>query len=112
MATFDDAQRIALSLPGTEQVKTTFKVDGRNFLAVYPERIDPKKARVPNYDVLLVWVADLGDKEAYLRADPAKFFTVEHYEGYPAVLLRLAEVDTDELEQLIREAWMVRAAKA
>lgn len=109
MATFDDAQRIALGLPRTQQGKTEFKVDGRNFAAVYPERVDPRKARVPNYGVLLVWVADLNDKEAYLRSDPAKFFTVEHYDGYPAVLVRLDAVETDELEQLLREAWTVRA---
>jgi hypothetical protein len=111
MATFDQAQRIALTLPGAEQVGTTFKVKGRNFAAVYPEKVDPKKPRVPNYDVLLVWTADLDDKEAYLQSDPAKFFTVDHYNGFPAVLVRLDAVSVDELEQLIREAWEVRAPK-
>jgi hypothetical protein len=111
MATFEDAQRIALGMPGAEQVRTMFKVGGRNFCGVYPEKVDPKKPRVPNYGVLNVWVADLNDKGAYLASDPAKFFTVEHYNGYPTVLVRLDAVDVAELEVLIREAWMVRAPK-
>jgi hypothetical protein len=109
VTTFEDAQRIALALPGAEQVGTVFKVAGKNFAAVYPERVDPKKARVPNYGVFMVWVADLGDKEAYLKSDPAKFFTTDHYDGYPSVLVRLDRVDETELEQLIREAWMTKA---
>jgi len=111
MTTFEDAQRIALAQPGTELVATVFKIEGKVFAAVYPERIDPKKARVPNYDVLMVRVADLGDKEAYLKSDPAKFFTTDHYNGYPSVLVRLDQVDLAELEQLIHEAWMTRAPK-
>jgi hypothetical protein len=111
MASFEDAARIALALPGTARVKDTFKVRGRSFVAVYPERIDPKKGRVPNYGAVLLWVADLGDKEAYLQGEPGKFFTTDHYDGYPAVLLWLERVDVAELEGLIREAWTVRAPK-
>jgi hypothetical protein len=109
VTTFEDAQRIALGQPRTELVGTVFKVEGKVFAAVYPERVDPKKARVPNYEVLMVRVADLGDKEAYLKSDPDKFFTTDHYNGYPSVLVRLDQVDETELEQLIREAWMTRA---
>lgn len=111
MTTFEDAARIAVALPGAERVKDTFKVRGRNFMAVYPERVDPKKGRVPNYGAVLLWVADLGDKEAYLQGEPGKFFTTEHYDGYPAVLLWLDRVDAPELATLIREAWAVRAPK-
>jgi hypothetical protein len=111
MTNFEDAQRIALALPGTEQVCTRFKVGGRVFVAAYPEKVDPKKPRVPNYGVLMVRVADLGDKEAYLASDPATFFTTDHYNGYPDVLVRLDQVREGELTQLIREAWTVRAPK-
>ena len=110
MPTFDDATRIALALPGTERVKDTFKVNGHNFVAVYPERVDPKKGRVPNYGAALIWVADLDDKAAYLQSDPAKFFTTDHYDGYPAVLVWLDKVDEDELTQLITEAWTIRSS--
>jgi hypothetical protein len=108
MTTFDDAARIALALPDTERVKDTFKVGGRNFMAVYPERVNPKKPRVANYGAILLWVADLDDKEAYLQSDPAKFFTTDHYDGYPAVLLWLDRVDVTELERLLTEAWTIR----
>jgi hypothetical protein len=111
VASFEDARRIALAQPTAEQVGTVFKVGGKVFAAVYPERVDPKKPRVPNYDVFMVWVADLGDKEAYLKSDPAKFFTTDHYNGYPSVLVRLDRVDESELNLLIREAWMTRAPK-
>jgi hypothetical protein len=111
MTSFEDAQQIALAQPAAEQIGTVFKVEGKVFVAVYPERVDPKRARVPNYEVLMVRVADLGDKEAYLKSDPAKFFTTDHYNGYPSVLVRLDQVDEAELEQLIREAWMTRAPK-
>jgi hypothetical protein len=111
MTTFEDARRIAIAQPGAELVGTVFKVEGKVFAAVYPERIDPKKARGPNYNVLMVRVADLGDNEAYLKSDPAKFFTTDHYNGYPSVLVRLDQVDEAELEQLINEAWMIRAPR-
>lgn len=111
MPTFGEARAIALALPNTEFVANAFKVGGRNFASVYPEKVHPKKPRVPNFDVLVVWVADLNDKEAYLQADPAKFFTTDHYNGYPVILVRLAAVTTDELEQLLREAWTLRAPK-
>jgi len=60
-------------------------------------------------DVLMVGVADLGEKEALLAADPRAYFTVPHYDGYPAVLVRLAEADDTEVRELLVEAWM-RAA--
>ncbi|HEX4058000.1 MAG TPA: MmcQ/YjbR family DNA-binding protein [Galbitalea sp.] len=109
MANFDDVVRIALGLPDTERVKDTFKVNGRNFVAVYPEKIDPKKARVPNYGAILVWIADLDEKAAYLQSDPTKFFTTDHYNGYPAVLVWLDGLGDEELTQLLTEAWTIRA---
>jgi hypothetical protein len=109
MTDFEDVARIALALPDTERVKDTFKVNGRNFVAVYPERVDPKKGRVPNYGAILLWVADLDDKEAYLQSDGAKFFTTDHYDGYAAVLVWLDKLDVAELTQLITEAWTLRS---
>jgi hypothetical protein len=45
------------------------------------ERIDPKKPRVPNPEVLAVRVASLAEKEELLAADPEKFFTEPRYNG-------------------------------
>jgi hypothetical protein len=58
-----------------------------------------------------VRVANLGHKEALLSADPAKFFTEPHYNGFPAVLVRLDAVSVADLEVLITDAWRCQARK-
>ncbi len=73
------------------------------------ERVDPKKGRVPQPKVLAVRVANLAEKEELIAADPEKFFTEPHYNGYPAVLVRLAAVDEAELRELLTDAWRVMA---
>ena len=67
---------------------------------------------MPNPEVLAVRVADRGEKDALLASDTEKFFTEAHYNGYPAVLVRLAAVDTDELTELLTDAWRGQAPKA
>ena len=107
MATIEEAERIASSLPGAQKDEKSFlyRVSGRNFLWVYLERVHPRKRRVPNPEVLGLRVSGDDAKQDMLAAEPAKFFTTGHYDGYPAVLLRLAEVDAEELEELIVSAW-------
>ena len=118
MATQADVRRIALSLPETEEEKGRFAFSVRNkdklkgFVWVWLERLDPKKARVPNPAVLAVRVANLNDKNLMIAAEPTKFFTEPHYNGYPAVLVRLAEVSVAELRPLIAEAWRCQAPTA
>jgi hypothetical protein len=56
-------------------------------------------------------VEHLGAKEALLADDPAVYFTTPHFDGYPAVLVRLDRIPVDELEELIVEAWLARAPK-
>ena len=63
-----------------------------------------------NLDVLAVRVSGAEEKQQLLDADPARFFTEPHYNGYPAVLVRLAEVDVDELRALT-DAWWCMAPK-
>ena len=81
MATQDDVRRIALSLPETEEDPNRFAFSVRNkgkpkgFAWVWLERIHPKKARIPNPEVLAVRVADLDEKAALLAMDPDRFFT-------------------------------------
>jgi hypothetical protein len=117
MATQADVRRIALSLPGTEESTSDFAFSVRNkgkpkgFAWVWKERVTPKKPRVPNDGVLAVRVANLGQKEAILSADPVKFFTEPHYNGYPAVLVRLEAVTAEDLEVLLAEAWRCQAPK-
>jgi hypothetical protein len=117
MASQADVRRIALSLPATEEGDDRFAFSVRNkdklkgFAWVWMERIDPKKARVANPDVLAVRVANEGHKEALIAAEPKKFFTEPHYNGFPAVLVRLAEVNARELRMLLEEAWRCQAPR-
>ena len=115
MATQADVRRIALSLPDTEESKTDFafsvlnKGKAKGFAWVWKERVNPKKPRVPNSDVLAVRVANLGQKDALLAADSKRFFTEPHYAGFPAVLVRLAAVTTADLKILLADAWRCQA---
>jgi hypothetical protein len=114
MADEDDARRIALSLPeaGQDPKGFRFRVKDKAFAWSYMERVDPKKPRVRRPDVLAVRVTDEWDKQALLAVEARKFFTTAHYNGFPAVLVRLAEVDTDELEELLTNAWRCQAPRA
>jgi len=106
-----------MSLPGVEEAETDFaftvplKKKRKGFIWVWKERIDPKKARVPQPKVLAVRVASLEDKEILLRLDAEKFFTEPHYNGFPAILVRLSAVTVRELRPLIEDAWRCLAPK-
>lgn len=115
MASQADVRRIALSFPQSEEGDDRFAFSVRNkdklkgFAWVWMERIQPKKPRVANPAVLAVRVANEGQKEALISAEPTKFFTEPHYNGFPAVLVRLAEVNAKELRVLLEEAWRCQA---
>ena len=115
MATQADVHRIATSLPGVETSGTGFKFAVLNkgktkpFVWVWQQRVEPKKPRVPNPAVIAVRVANNTQKDLMLAADPAKFFTEPHYNGFPAVLVRLEAVKVAELRLLIEEAWRCQA---
>ena len=118
MASQADVRRIALSFPETEEASDRFAFSVRNrdklkgFAWVWMERVQPKTARVPNPGVIAVRVANLAQKDLILSADRAKFFTEPHYNGFPAVLVRLDAVSVDDLEMLIEEAWRCQAPAA
>jgi hypothetical protein len=115
MATQADVRRIALAQPDTEEAADHFAFSVRNkgklkgFAWVWLERLAPKKPRVPNPGVLAVRVANEAQKDLLLSAEPAKFFTEPHYNGFPAVLVRLEAVSVADLEMLIQEAWRCQA---
>ncbi|HEX6048792.1 MAG TPA: MmcQ/YjbR family DNA-binding protein [Gemmatimonadaceae bacterium] len=118
MATQADVRRIALQLPGAEEEQGRFAFGVRNkdklkgFAWVWLERLEPKKPRIPNPAVLAVRVANLNEKNLMIAAEPTKFFTEPHYNGYPAVLVRLAAVSVAELRALLKEAWRCQAPAA
>jgi hypothetical protein len=111
MATEDDVRRIALALEGVAQDGLSYRVDGKLVAWPWLERLDPKKARVPNPDVLVVRVASELDKHALIDLDPAVFFTEPHYDGYAAILIRLAEIDEAMLSKLLADSWALAKAK-
>jgi hypothetical protein len=110
----EDVRRIALSLPETVQDPKGFgfSVKGKGFAWSYMDKVDPKKPRDRRPDVLAVRVADENDKQFLLAVEPEKYFTTRHYDGYPAVLVRLATIEADELEELLIDAWRSRAPRA
>lgn len=117
MADQNDVRQIALSLPGAVEVEGRFSftvVNGgkaKPFAWVWLERVDPRKARVPNDSVLGVRVESVAEKDVLVQSQPQKFFTEPHYDGYPAVLVRLANIDVEELRELIVDSWTHQAPR-
>ncbi|MBX7131904.1 MAG: hypothetical protein K1X67_04405 [Fimbriimonadaceae bacterium] len=115
MATQDEVRRIASRLPGavegSERFGFSVEVKGKfkGFVWSWAERVDPRKARVINDEVLAVMVPNLTTKDMLIAAEPDKFFTEPHYNAFPAVLVRLDAIAPGELEDLIVEAWRTKA---
>lgn len=115
MANQNDVRRIALSFPQTseDEGRFAFAVTNRGkrkvFAWIWMERIHPKKARIPNPEVIAVRVRDTQEKEMLLATEPQVFFTEPHYNGYPAVLIRLPAVDVADLEYMLKNAWRCQA---
>jgi hypothetical protein len=115
MANQEDVRRIAMSLSGTSEGKDRFAFSVENkgklkgFAWVWLERVEPKKPRVPRADVLAVRVRNQAEKAALLGADPDMFFTEPHYNGFPAVLVRLPAITKAQLRKLIVDAWRCQA---
>jgi hypothetical protein len=117
MATQNDVRKIAQSLPGATEGTDRFAFSVENkgkqkgFVWVWLERKDPKKARTPCPTVLAVRVRDQAEKAALLAGDPEVFFTEPHYNGFPAVLVRLPKVPRVLLRKLIVDAWRCQAPR-
>ena len=113
-ANADDVRRIAESLPQVIPGKwgISYQVDGgKAFTWTWKKRVEPKKARVEQFDVFGVRVSGEEEKQALIAAEPDTFFTEPHYNGFPAVLVRLAAIDEDELTELLTDAWRCAAPR-
>jgi hypothetical protein len=121
VTTLADLDELALSLPqATKELsadgRPSYLVHGKLFCCHRSRRrdaIDPETGERLD-DVLMFRVADLGVKELLLADERGVFFTTPHFDGYPAVLMRvpdLARIDRDELHDLVVEAWLTRAQK-
>jgi hypothetical protein len=118
MADWDDVARIALSLPetseGTSYGSRAWKVKDKSFVWERPLRRSDREALgdgAPDGPILAARVEHEGAKQALLADDPSAYFTTPHFDGYPAILVRLGKIGVDELEELITEAWSCRAPK-
>jgi hypothetical protein len=114
----EDVRRIALSLPETAESDERFafsvlnKGKPKGFVWAWNERVHPKKPRVPRPDVVAIRVIDQADKDALIASDGEVFFTEPHYNGFPAVLVRLPAVGMEQLEELIVDGWRCQAPRA
>jgi len=115
---FGDVEEMVLTWPETVSTPSyggfhALRVNKKMFARLRGEMADDIDDLTGEaYDeVLMVTVADLGEKEALLADDPDVFFTVAHYDGYPAVLVRLARVDDAVLRELLLDAWLRLAPK-
>jgi hypothetical protein len=111
MADPEDVRRVAETLPEVVADGLAYQVRGKSIAWTYLERVEPKKPRVARPDVLAVRVSGEEEKQTLLAAEPDKFFTDDHYNGYPAILVRLAAIDVDELTELLTDAWRVQAPR-
>jgi hypothetical protein len=116
-----DLDELALALPrATKEVsddgRPSYLVHGKRFClqrSRRPDAVDPETGERLD-DVLMFRVADLDVKELMLADERGIYFTTPHFNGYPAVLVRipsLARLDRDELHDLVAEAWLTRAQK-
>jgi len=119
MASWRDVRRYALALPGgTEETLShghmAWVVNDTLFVWERPLRKSDLVAlgdAAPKGPILGVRTADLEMKEVLLKSDPSVFFTTPHFNGYPAVLVRLPKIRANKLKEVVVEAWLARAPK-
>jgi hypothetical protein len=118
VAGWDDVRRIALGLPETSERLSrdlaSWRVRDKGFVWERPLRPADVRALgddAPKGPILGARVEHLVAKEALLADDPEVFFTTPHFDGYPAVLVRLDRIAVEDLEEVIVEAWLARAPK-
>jgi hypothetical protein len=121
MSTMRDLDKLALAMPDTtkevsEDGRPSYVVNGKMFCfhrSRRPDAVDPQTGE--RMDDVLMFRVDGAEAKELVLADPrGLFFTTPHFNGYPAVLIRipdLAKLDRDELRDAVVEAWLTRAPK-
>lgn len=115
MAGWDDVERVATALPevteGTSWGNRCWKVRGKTFAWERPLRQKDRAdlgEQAPEGEILGVRVDDLAEKEAILATD-GPWFTIPHFDGYSAVLVRLDDASLDQVAELVLDAWRAMA---
>lgn len=119
MASWDDVRTLAMALPevtegGAQGGSTGWAVKGKGFVWERPLRkadLLELGDAAPQGAILGARTAGLEEKEALLAANPVAFFATSHFDGYPAILVRLDDISLDELRELITDAWLAKAPK-
>ena len=118
-ATVDDIHATARSMPHVTvfrpESNPVYQVGSKSFVffrTPRPDAVDPDTGERLE-DVIVLWVASEGDKQALLQDDRLPFFTTPHFDGHPSVRLRasrVGEIDRDELVEIVEEAWLAQAS--
>jgi len=109
-----DVHRIAAAMPHVTRVEgpkgnRVYQVGGKSFVFFRNPRPD-----APFPDVIVIWVESEADKQALVQDADSPFFTTDHFDGHPSVLVRAGElhrIGIGELTELIQDAWLAQASK-
>jgi hypothetical protein len=118
-ATVGDIHDTALGMPHVTvfrpEKNPVYQVGGKSFVffrTPRPDAVDPESGERYD-DVIVLWVASEGDKQALLQDERLPFFTTPHFDGHPSVLVRasrVGEMERDELIEVVQEAWLAQAS--
>lgn len=117
-ATFDDVAKLALALPevteGARHGNRTWFIGKKGFVWERPlTKADIKRwgdsPPLPEGPIVAFRTEDLHEKEAILAANLPGFFTMEHFNGYPSLLIELRLAKKSDLRVAIEDAWLASA---
>jgi hypothetical protein len=117
----EDVHELAMGMPFVTvehggQGNPVYQVGRKSFIfyrTARPDAVDPHTGQRLT-DVIVFWVESLQEKDAMVLDESTPYFTTDHFDGHPSVLLRasrLGEIERDELEEVITSAWLAQAPK-